>query len=196
MGKLKIIADNAAAYVSNDSSWPEFQTPFYLADGSVVVSDRHQILLIENVFSAGAVEPKKNTPDFRSFIPTKYETEIELASAQDVDKIAGLLRHLKAARSALRVYKDRPRATITTNSADFATLNVTGTHFESDYHLGEASNKNAENVTFNLDFLINALNVMKSAKQENAVLKLSGRVGPMVLTAGDITCLWLPLVKN
>ena len=190
--KLELITKHAKKYTSKSEATPVLQGIHYAADGSVIATDRHTLIRIQGAHNfpdtftshakTGATIDGKY-PDTSRIIPTEFPTQITLIEGLKRADIKDAIARVKIALEVAKLSGDK------TNLAE---LRYTGHSVEVcasnsapavSFVVGISADIDGPAVTisFNAEFLLNALNVFKDAGSQRVTIGIINATNPMVL---------------
>lgn len=191
--KLELITKHGRKFASKSEATPVLQGIRYLADGSVVVMDRHKLLRIgcahgfTQEFTSHAVTGATidgQYPDTSRIIPRELPTQITLiANGRKRDDVKDAISRIKLAVEAAKVTGDKTFMATLSCGGSTVSLSVTSAHPSFSLNVGisaEIYGPDAE-VTFNAELFLAALNVFKDAGSRRVIIGITGAASPIVI---------------
>ncbi|WP_433943649.1 hypothetical protein [Paenibacillus sp. SN-8-1] len=191
--KLEIITKHAKKFTAKSEATPILQGVHYSADGSVVATDRHTLIRIggaHNFTEAFTSHAKTGAPidgqypDTSRIIPMDLPTQIALVSDWPRrDDIKDAIARTKVALEATKLSGDKTYiARLTLVGTD---VRLSANNDETPYRFSagisaDTFGPDAE-VSFNAEYLLNALNVFKDAGSRRVIIGVTGEASPIVL---------------
>ncbi|MFD1270660.1 hypothetical protein ACFQ3Y_24935 [Paenibacillus motobuensis] len=190
--KLELITKHAKHFTSKSEATPVLQGVHYCADGSAVCTDRHTLLRIGGVhnFTEEFTSHAKTGatvegvfPDTSRIIPQELPTQITLINAglRRTD-LKDAIARVKVALEAAKLSGDRSyvaRLALVGSDVRIATNNDDTPYRFSAGINADIYGPDAE-VSFNAEYLLNALNVFKDAGSNRVIIGITGAMSPIV----------------
>lgn len=190
--KLELITKHAKHFTSKSEATPILQGVHYNADGSVVCTDRFTLLRIGGAHNfteeftshakTGAVVDGV-FPDTSKIIPMELPTQITLIDTMRFSGIKDAIARVKAALETAKLPGDKTYIARLDSSASGVKLTVNNAEAGVSYSAmitAEQFGPYAD-ITFNAEYLLNALNVFKDAGSQRVIIGITGAMSPIVL---------------
>jgi len=195
--KLELIAKHAKKFTTKSEATPVLQGVHYSSDGSVVATDRHTLIRIRGThnfteeFTSHAktgATIEGRYPDTSRIIPMDSPSQITLIRAGiKRDDIKDAIARMKLAVDVAKAVGDKTNIATLKYSGSTVMLSVSSATPEVSFVAGisaEISGLDAE-VSFNAEYMLNALNVFKDAGSNRVVVGITGAMSPIVLRDED-----------
>ncbi|MNN25070.1 DNA polymerase III subunit beta [compost metagenome] len=192
--KIEIINKHAKNYTTKpNGSTPVLEGVHYSADGSVIATDRHTLIRIGHAhgFTQAFTSHAKTGaaidgqyPDTSRIIPMELPTQITLISDRlRRDDIKDAIARTKVALEAAKLSGGKSyiaRLTLIGSDVRIAANDDNAPYRFSAGLSAEIFGPDAE-VSFNAEYLLNALNVFKDAGSKRVIIGITGAYTPIVL---------------
>lgn len=190
--KLELITKHAKNFTSKSEAFPVLQGVHYNADGSVVCTDRHVLLRIggaHNFTEEFTSHAKTGAvidgvfPDTSRFIPQELPTQITLVDTAHLSGIKDAIARVKVALESAKLSGDKTNVTRLDSAAGGVKLTVNNAKTNVSYSAQITADQFGPyaGVTFNAEYLLNALNVFKDAGSSRVIIGITGAMSPIVL---------------
>ncbi|NGM81241.1 hypothetical protein G5B47_02310 [Paenibacillus sp. 7124] len=191
--KLELITKHAKKFtVKPGGGTPVLEGVHYNADGSVVATDRHTLLRIggaHNFAEAFTSHAKTGAPvdgqypDTSRIIPMELPTQITLSETVKRADLKDAIARTKVALEATKLSGDKLYKARLTIVGDSVRLSANNDDLPYRFSAGvnaDTFGQDAE-VSFNAEYLLNALNVFKDAGSQRVTIGITGAMSPIVL---------------
>lgn len=190
--KLELITKHAKNFTTKSEAYPVLQGVHYSADGSVVCTDRHVLLRIggaHNFTEPFTSHAKTGAvidgvfPDTSRIIPQELPTRITLVETPHVSGIKDAIARVKVALEAAKLAGDKLYVARLESVESGVRLTVNNAETNVSYSAMITSDRFGPyaDVTFNAEYLLNALNVFKDAGSRRVIIGITGSTSPIVL---------------
>lgn len=190
--KLELITKHAKNFTTKSEATPVLQGVHYAADGSVVCTDRRVLLRIggaHNFTEPFTSHAKTGAvidgifPDTSRIIPHELPTQITLVETPHVSGIKDAIARVKVALEAAKLAGDKTYVARLDSAANGVKLTVNNAEANVSYSAMITADQFGAyaDITFNAEYLLNALNVFKDAGSKRVVIGITGAVSPIVL---------------
>lgn len=191
--KLELITKHAKNFTTKSEATPVLQGVHYAADGSVVCTDRHVLLRIggaHNFTEAFTSHAKTGAvidgvfPDTSRIIPQELPTQITLIRKHvGRDDIKDAIARTKVALEAAKLSGEKTYVARLTLVGETVRLSANNDALPYRFSAGITADifgPDAE-VSFNAEYMLNALNVFKDAGSSRVIIGITGAMSPIVL---------------
>lgn len=190
--KLELITKHAKNFTTKSEAFPILQGVHYSADGSVVCTNRHVLLRIGGVhhFTEAFTSHAKTGavidgvfPDTSRIIPQKLPTQITLVDTPRLSGIKDAIARVKVALETAKLSGDKTYVAWLDSSAAGVKLTVNNAEANVSYSAMITADQFGPyaDITFNAEYLLNALNVFKDAGSQRVIIGITGAMSPIVL---------------
>ncbi|CAM2954006.1 hypothetical protein PASE110613_09340 [Paenibacillus sediminis] len=191
--KLELITKHAKKFTATSEATPVLQGVHYSADGSVIATDRHTLIRIggaHNFTEAFTSHAKTGAtidgtfPDTSRIIPMELPTQITLIRVgANRDDINGAIARTKVALEATKLSGNKTyTARLTLVGAD---VRLSANNDDTPFRFSAGINADIygpdAEVSFNAEYLLNALNVFKDAGSTRVIIGIISASSPIVL---------------
>lgn len=195
--KLELITKHAKKFtVKPGGGTPVLEGVRYLEDGSVVATDRHTLLRIggaHNFAEAFTSHAKTGAPvdgqypDTSRIIPHDFTSQITLIETVKRADLKDAIACVKVALEATKLSGGKTYIARLTFVGDSVRLSANNDDFPYRFSAGinaDTYGDDAE-VSFNAEYMLNALNVFKDAGSQRVIIGITGAASPIVLRDED-----------
>lgn len=190
--KLELITKHAKNFTTKSEATPVLQGVHYAADGSVVCTDRHVLLRIggaHNFTEEFTSHAKTGAvidgvfPDTSRIIPMELPTQVTLVDTVQFSGIKDAIARVKVALEAAKLAGDKTYVARLDSAANGVKLTVNNAEANVSYSAMITADQFGPyaDITFNAEYLLNALNVFKDAGSKRVVIGITGAMSPIVL---------------